>query len=137
LAKHIIIIAIMAPRYNNEEGKTDLARLEERAVTESTEDNAAKVTEATAREEKKRKRKLERQLFESEEGRRKIRMRQRDLQDEIHGATSTEELHELRLANNDVFRNVRHTREAALDAENNLLLATKMVQNAERLVQVR
>jgi hypothetical protein len=48
-----------------------------------------------------------------------------------------EELNELRIANNDVFRNVWHTREAALDADNNLRLATKTVQNAEHLGEVR
>jgi di/tripeptidase len=133
----------MPPRYNvedDEEENAGLAGLQEPSAEEGDEDAAAAAeadAAATAREERKRKRKLERKMYESEDARRKIRTRQRTLHEEIQGATTAEELHGLRAANNDVFRNVRHTREAALDAENNLLLATKMVQNAERLVQVR
>jgi hypothetical protein len=93
----------------------------------------------TERRSKKRKKsaKEEKRKYKSDEGRRALRVKQRELKEDIQACSTTEELHKHREANNKIFKNVHYTREAVCDAENNLLLATKMVQNAERLVQVR
>jgi hypothetical protein len=93
----------------------------------------------TERRSKKRKKsaKEEKRKYKSDEGRRALRVKQRELKEDIQACSTTDELHKYREANNKIFKHVHYTREAVCDAENNLLLATKMVQNAERLVQVR
>jgi hypothetical protein len=94
-------------------------------------------TERRSKKRKKSSSKEEKRKYKSDEGRRALRVKQRELKEDIQACSTTEELHKYREANNKIFKHVHYTREAVCDAENNLLLATKMVQNAERLVQVR
>jgi hypothetical protein len=103
------------------------------------EDDDDEDAETEGRRSKKRKKssKEEKRKYKTDEGRRALRIQQRELKEDIQACSTTEELHKYREANNKIFKHVHYTREAVCDAENNLLLATKMVQNAERLVQVR
>jgi hypothetical protein len=48
-----------------------------------------------------------------------------------------DELTRLRTQNNDLWRDVRYTREAVLDSENVDLIASKAARQAEKVVQVR
>lgn len=68
--------------------------------------------------------------------RREIRHKYRELGTHINAAASAEDLEKHRRKNNKLFRVVAFTREAVLDADNNLLVATKLAEQAERLVQV-
>lgn len=85
--------------------------------------------------------------------RRMLRRKQRELHNDIAvgGASGgggdddedneddddADELTRLRNQNNDLWRDVRYTREAVLDSENVDLLASKAARQAEKVVQVR
>jgi hypothetical protein len=70
--------------------------------------------------------------------RRDTRMQQRMLHEDLETTTAPEQLEEIAIRNNDIFKNeVRYSREAVLDADNVFLLTQKYEQYAETLVQVR
>ncbi len=52
------------------------------------------------------------------------------------GGGNVDELTRLRTQNNDLWRDVRYTREAVLDSENIDLIASKAARQAEKIVQV-
>lgn len=86
--------------------------------------------------------------------RRLLRARQRELHNDIAvgggdaqgdgntnsadkvGGGDVDELTRLRTQNNDLWRDVRYTREAVLDSENIDLIASKAARQAEKIVQV-
>jgi hypothetical protein len=72
----------------------------------------------------------------TEEQRRQIRREQRELLKELNEQDNLE-LHEARSRNNEIYKNVRYTREAVLDGENLTLIANKAAQQVDRLIQVR
>ena len=71
----------------------------------------------------------------TEEDRRQIRREQRDLHKEMEEHDKLE-VNDVRDRNNEIYRNVRYTREAVLDGENLTLMATKAAQQVERMIQV-
>jgi hypothetical protein len=71
----------------------------------------------------------------NEEQRREIRRQQRDLLKELEEADNLE-VEDARDRNNEIYKNVRFTREAVLDGENLTLIANKAAQQVDRLIQV-
>ena len=110
--------------------------------------------EDRARRKKKSKKKkhkknpgLMSQSGQTEQDRRKLRRKQRELHQDIAigngggtaadaGGDGGEELSRLRDQNNELWGEVRYTREAVLDGENIDLLAGKAARQAEKIVQV-
>ena len=72
----------------------------------------------------------------TEEDRRKIRRKQRELNRDIETQDELE-VEEARDRNNEIYKDVRYTREAVLDGENLTLIATKAAQQVERMIQVK
>lgn len=73
---------------------------------------------------------------QTDQERRSIRRSQRLLYKTIEEGGAELELEEIRTKNNDIFRNVLHTREAVLDGENMNAIATRATQQVDRLIQV-
>jgi len=73
---------------------------------------------------------------QTDQERRQIRKSQRLLQKTIEEGGDDLELEEIRTKNNEIFRNVLHTREAVLDGENMNAIATRATQQVDRLIQV-
>ena len=112
--------------------------------------------EDRARRKKKSKKKkykknpgLMSQSGQTEQDRRNLRRKQRELHQDIAigngsggtaadgaGGDDGEELSRLRDQNNELWGEVRYTREAVLDGENIDLLAGKAARQAEKIVQV-
>jgi hypothetical protein len=103
-----------------------------------------------ARHRKKKKKKRVRIMTKSgqtEADRRLLRRRQRELHAEIAvgggeggdggvGDDDADALTRLRAQNNELWKDVRYTREAVLDSENVDLIASKAAREAEKIVQV-
>ena len=72
----------------------------------------------------------------TDDQRRKLRKQQRGLQKEM---ADRDDLHlkEARGRNNELFENVRFTREAVLDGENLIVIANQAAKQVDRLIQVR
>lgn len=73
---------------------------------------------------------------QTDEQRRVIRRSQRQLFKEMEEQGDTLGVDEARKRNNNIFNNVRFTREAVLDGENLTLIANKASQKVDRLIQV-
>jgi hypothetical protein len=71
----------------------------------------------------------------TEEERRQIRRQQRDLYKDMEEQDQLE-VEDARKRNNEIYKNVRYTREAVLDGENLTLIANKAAQQVERMIQV-
>jgi DNA phosphorothioation-dependent restriction protein DptG len=74
---------------------------------------------------------------QTDEDRRAIRRAQRDLFKEMEEKGENLKVDDARGKNNEIFKNVRFTREAVLDGENLTLIANKAIQQVDRLIQVR
>jgi DNA phosphorothioation-dependent restriction protein DptG len=74
---------------------------------------------------------------QTDEERRAIRRAQRDLFKEMEEKGENLKVDDARGKNNEIFKNVRFTREAVLDGENMTLIANKAIQQVDRLIQVR
>jgi hypothetical protein len=72
----------------------------------------------------------------TDDQRRKLRKQQRGLQKEMADRDDLL-LDEARGRNNELFDNVRFTREAVLDGENLIVIANKAAKQVDRLIQVR
>jgi hypothetical protein len=72
---------------------------------------------------------------QTEEERRKIRKEQRELFKDMEEKNI--EVEEARGRNNEIYRNVKYTREAVLDGENLILIANKAAKKVDQLIQVR
>ena len=72
----------------------------------------------------------------TDEQRREVRKQQRALTKDLEGG-ETLEVETARERNNEIYKNVRYTREAVLDGENLALIANKAAQKVERFIQVR
>jgi hypothetical protein len=72
----------------------------------------------------------------TDDQRRKVRKQQRGLQKEMADRDDLQ-LEEARGRNNELFDNVRFTREAVLDGENLIVIANKAAKQVDRLIQVR
>ncbi|KAL3922940.1 MAG: hypothetical protein SGILL_001937 [Bacillariaceae sp.] len=73
---------------------------------------------------------------QTDQERREIRKKQRRLQKDMEERGENLELAEARDRNNEIFKNVRYTREAVLDGENINMIATKAAQKVDQLIQV-
>lgn len=73
----------------------------------------------------------------TEEERRQVRKQQRQLLKDIEEKGDALEVDEARGRNNQIYKKVRYTREAVLDGENLISIASKASQKVDRLIQVR
>jgi hypothetical protein len=120
---------------------------------EDDDDDGDRAATTTARHRKKKKKKRVRIMNDSgqtDAERRVLRSRQRELHNNIAvgggdgdgGGVSggvgddADDLTRLRAQNNELWRDVRYTREAVLDSENVDLIASKAARQAEKIVQV-
>jgi hypothetical protein len=71
----------------------------------------------------------------TEEERRQVRKQQRQLLKDLEEKET--EVEEARARNNVIYKKVRYTREAVLDGENVVMIASKASQKIDRLIQVR
>lgn len=99
--------------------------------------------EHISKKKSKKKLRLMSASGQTEQERRTLRRKQRELHQEIaignSGAAAAgdgEELTHLRNQNNELWNQVRYPREAVLDSENVDLIADKAARKAEKIVQV-
>ena len=71
----------------------------------------------------------------NDEQRRQIRKQQRELLKDIEEKEALD-VEDAREQNNEIYKNVRFTREAVLDGENMTAIANKAAQKVDRLIQV-
>ena len=94
--------------------------------------------ELSERRNRKRKFKVGEESGLTDAQRRDLRRKQRDLAKNLHEGPIEEDnrdfLHNARKANNELFENVRFTREAVLDAENLISISQKVVKQADEML---
>ena len=115
------------------------------------EDDGDRAASSRRRKKKKTKRvRIMNKTGPTDDQRRVLRSRQRELSNSIAvgggdgvgggesggGDDDADELTKLRAQNNELWRDVRYTREAVLDSENVDLIASKAARQAEKIVQV-
>lgn len=133
-----------APPEDEEDGVADENR--ENGARDDGEDDGEEEEDRGGRRRRRKKKKVRimARSGQTEADRRVLRRRQRDLQGDIAAGTAgdgaggdgEEELRRLRGRNNELWDDVRYTREAVLDSENVDLLANKAARQAEKMVQV-
>ena len=79
---------------------------------------------------------LLRQSGLTDDARRLIRKQQRLLYHEMEDRGVNLDVNEARKRNNEIYENVRFTREAVLDGENLVMIASKATQQVNRMIQV-
>ena len=72
----------------------------------------------------------------TEEQRREIRRRQRELYKDLEEQDNLK-VEVARDRNNEIYKDVKYTREAVLDGDNMVSIATKAAKEVDRLIQVR
>ena len=141
----------MAKKRVHDDEEEDGAGIEDENCENASEEMEEEDDEDRARRKKKKHKKHKKTGLmsasgQTEQDRRILRRKQRELHQDIAignggaaadgGGDDGEELARLRDQNNELWGEVRYTREAVLDGENIDLLAGKAARQAEKIVQV-
>lgn len=136
---------------DNVDNDDDEADEENADDDDEDEDDGDRAAASRRRKKKKTKRvRIMNKSGQTDAQRRVLRSRQRELSNSIAvgggdgvgggesggGDDDADELTKLRAQNNELWRDVRYTREAVLDSENVDLIASKAARQAEKIVQV-
>ena len=113
------------------------------------EDGGDRAAASRRRTKKKKRVRIMNESGQTDAQRRVLRSRQRELHNNIAvgggngdggrsggGDDESDDLTRLRAQNNELWQEVRYTREAVLDSENVDLIASKAARQAEKIVQV-
>jgi len=141
--------------HNDDDDEEEELMVEDENRENASEDADADEDDTNHRRKKKKhksKKLLMTQSGQTENDRRILRRKQRELHQDIAlgggGSTAAngdddeaagggeEDIHNLRQQNNELWDDVRYTREAVLDSENVDLIASKAARAAEKIVQV-
>ncbi|KAL3791862.1 hypothetical protein ACHAW5_002913 [Stephanodiscus triporus] len=142
-----------SPEDDNEDNvdRDDDEADEDNADDDDEEEEEDHANAARRRKKKKKKRvRIMNHSGQTDADRRLLRRRQRELHNDIAagggdggggggsggGADNADDLTRLRAQNNELWRDVRYTREAVLDSENVDLIASKAARQAEKIIQV-